>query len=554
MPIDGSSADASSVLTSLTQDFVLSAIQPGDQVVIENFPLAGTVGLTDPVVNLVNRTLTFSLDGGPDRTLTFIRDDVSLATDEVSRASVVNQINASAGEDIAQLTVGNELEFETTRDLVIRRQGTANVLVNLIAATGIFTLTATALDTETVEIDGKTYTFQLALTNVDGNVQIEVLATDTLDNLIAAINLGPGAAVAYAASTSLHPTVSAAAGVGDTMDATAKSLGVNGNTITTTTTVTGASWADDTLTSGETFFGLLEDVAGTGAALNFGTADQNNESPHAGEYNIDIGGVSPTTLTVDEVFPSSAPYTSPITRQTYRVFRSGLQRITTTAMADNEAEASLLFFDVELISEGTGDEYNIASAQQMSVTGFRSDGYFLTTSNEDLTFSAEEPVSLVLSRTILEQGVDDDPSNATQISSQNIQVTYERAPLIEDVQNFLSSDVERVVCSSPLSRHLIPVFVRFDMVYVGGSRESVVVPEVETHIRDLFPIDPLESSDIQKIVLDRGATSIDNPLDLIGIVHRVDRTVFAVRSQNFITSGRLSAFIPDVLDITRNTT
>ena len=554
VPTDGSTADAGSILTSASQDFVLSAIQAGDEVVIENHPLAGTVSLTNPVVNLVNRTLIYSLDGGPDRTLTFIRDDVSLATDEVSRQGVVNQINASAGEAIAQLTAGNELEFETTRDLVVRDTGTANILVDLVAATGILTLTAAPLDTETVVIDAKTYTFQTVLTNVDGNVQIGATAALSLNNLIDAINLGPGAGVDYAAATTLHPTVSALAGVGDTMDATANSLGVGGNSIATTTTVTGGSWGSATLTGGETFEGLLEDVAGTGGALNFGTADQNNESPHAGDYTVSTGGVAVGALTVDEAFPSSAPFTSPITRQTYRVLRAGLQRITTTAMADNEAEASLLFFDVELISEGTGDEYNIDADQQMLVTGFRSDGYFLTTSNEDLAFSASEPVSLVLSRTILEQGVDDDPSNATQVSSQNIQVTYERTPLVEDVQNYLSSDVERVVCSSPLSRHLIPVFVRFDMVYVGGSRESVVVPEVETYIRDLFPIDALESSDIQKIALDRGATSIDNPLDLIGIVHRVDRTVYAVRSQNFITSGRLSAFIPDVLDITRNTT
>ena len=126
--------------------------------------------------------------------------------------------------------------------------------------------------------------------------------------------------------------------------------------------------------------------------------------------------------------------------------------------------------------------------------------------------------------------------------------------MVEDIQNYISSDVERVVCSSPLGRHLIPVFVRFDLNYSGGSRESVVVPEVEQYIRDLFPVDPLESSDVQKLVLDRGATFIENPLDLIGIVHFTDRRVYAERSQNFITAGRLSAFIPDVINIKRRTT
>jgi len=80
-----------------------------------------------------------------------------------------------------------------------------------------------------------------------------------------------------------------------------------------------------------------------------------------------------------------------------------------------------------------------------------------------------------------------------------------------------------------------------------------VVPEVERYIRNLYPIDELESSDLQKIILDRGATSISNPLDLIAIVHYSDRTVYAARSQDSLTTGRLAAFIPDVLNITRNT-
>ena len=134
-----------------------------------------------------------------------------------------------------------------------------------------------------------------------------------------------------------------------------------------------------------------------------------------------------------------------------------------------------------------------------------------------------------------------------------MQITYDRADLVADVQSFVSSDVERVVCASPLGRHLIPHFVRFDLSYTGGSKESVVTPEIEQYIRGLYPIDELESSDVQKIVLDRGATSIENPLDLIAVVHYPDRRVYVARSQNSLTTGRLAAFIPDVLNITRNT-
>lgn len=120
-----------------------------------------------------------------------------------------------------------------------------------VAATGTLTLTGQPLDTETVVIDGKTYTFQDTLTDVDGNVHIShVDASGSLDNLIAAITLGAGSGTAYAASMTLHATVTAIAGVGDTMDATEKKKGTAGNASATTETLTNGSFGGGTLSGG----------------------------------------------------------------------------------------------------------------------------------------------------------------------------------------------------------------------------------------------------------------------------------------------------------------
>ena len=431
-PTDGSATDGDVYFDSASQDFVLSGILPGDILKVENRVLGGTVILPNPIPSLVYRTLVFSLDGGPDRTLTFIRDDSSLNPDEVSRTGAVEQINSIAGEEICQLTGTNTLEFHTKRDLVIRSTGTANMP-------------------------------------------------------------DPGDVPAFP--------------------------------------------------------GLLNQMADTGGAEDFST-DQSNASPMAGEYNIST--VSQTQLEVNTSFPAVAPYIiSPLTRQSFKVLRSGVQRIVATSMASNEAEAGLYYFDVELVSQGTGDDWNIDAHQQLTATGYRSDGYYLTTDDENLTFSDAEPVKMVLSRTLLETGVDDDPANATQLSAQNVQISYERSGMVGDIQNFVSSETERVVCSSPLGRHLLPHFVRFDMSYVGGAAESVVVPEMEDYIRKIYPQNALESSDLQKIVLDQGANSITNPIDLIAIVHYTDRSVYATRSQDSLTTGRLAAFMPDVLDVVR---
>lgn len=112
-------------------------------------------------------------------------------------------------------------------------------------AGGRLVLTANATNTEDVTIDAKVYTFEAALTDVDGNIQIGATAAETLDNLMAAINLEPwGAGSAYAASMTLHPTASAYRDTGDVLVAESKQLGTVGNAIATTENMLSGSWSN----------------------------------------------------------------------------------------------------------------------------------------------------------------------------------------------------------------------------------------------------------------------------------------------------------------------
>jgi len=437
---DGETTTGSPTLTSLSQDFNLSRVHAGDDLLLLYWPLAGTVVMPSgvPVANASGTTLTYSVDNGPWKTVTFVRDDPALAPTDVSREGIVSQINASFGDDVCSLTGTDTLEFEADMLITISETGTANELI-------------------------------------------------------------------------------------------------------------------------------LGDIAGTAPPLSFHTAGPNptgnsvqrsNRSPSYGTYRI--LSTATTTLQADAPIPIDANFTAnypgpSYPRQSYQILRPGAQRITTTDMGDNEAEAGLYYFDVELVSEGTGDIWNLAADVQMSAEGYRSEGWYLTTEDSNLSFSGVETVKIIVSRTILPDGVDDDPSNAIQITGQNLQVSYDRAPVVDSVQSYISSDIERVVCSSPLARYLSPYFVRMDVTYTGGSKVDVVQPELEDYITKLYPEDTLSSSNVQKIFLDRGATDIDNPLDLIAIVHEADRTVTARRSQDAIgTDSRLCTFIPDVLNIVRD--
>lgn len=104
-------------------------------------------------------------------------------------------------------------------------------------------------DGDTVTIDGKTYTFQAVLTNVDGNVFIGADATTTMANLAAAINLDAGAGTLYAAATTVHPTVSATS-VLARLSITAKTAGSAANAIVLAVTGGNAYWTSATMRGG----------------------------------------------------------------------------------------------------------------------------------------------------------------------------------------------------------------------------------------------------------------------------------------------------------------
>ena len=121
-----------------------------------------------------------------------------------------------------------------------------------IAASDKLRYTDPPLDTETVIIDGKTYTFQYTLTDSDGNVQIGATAEDTYDNLAAAIDLSGVAGTDYANSmTELTSVTASNDGTNGVMTVTAATAGPAGNAIAISEALTNAAW------DGELYGGTL---------------------------------------------------------------------------------------------------------------------------------------------------------------------------------------------------------------------------------------------------------------------------------------------------------
>jgi len=237
--------------------------------------------------------------------------------------------------------------------------------------------------------------------------------------------------------------------------------------------------------------------------------------------------------------------------QHFRVLRPGVQRLHSTAMSKQQ-ELGLYYMDVELISEGPGNQWNIPDNTEMTAEGYESDGYRLVVIDPNLSYSTEEDVKIELSKRILAVGQSDRPDQATLISSQNLQVNYERSALAASIQSFVSSDLERVLNASLLVRHLFPTFVHFEMSYRGGSSEDVVTDDVVDFLAGLGPDDRVESSDLQDLARRRGSNFVVNPLEILAVAHDRERRIAVDRSFNFVTKGRLSAWFPGIYKVKRD--
>lgn len=299
-----------------------------------------------------------------------------------------------------------------------------------------------------------------------------------------------------------------------------------------------------TILSGTSLSYFWTDFVGT-----YPTGASNLSPNYRGGRPYVVYNVAANDLYVTESFTSTSA-----TRQQFKVVRPGSQRTGTTQMALNTTYAGLYYADVQLVSEGTGVLYNVRKNEAMGVSGHKSLGYYMTTEQSHLSFSTAEKPHLHITPTIISIGASDDPENALHIAGQNIQINYDWSSLASAAQTFFISEYERVTNANMLVRHLLPHYVRFDLVYRGGQAETEVVSAITDYINGLNPDDQLEAVQVQNKPLSMGATSVSTPIDLVALVYAEDRSVRAEQSQDYLNTGRLAGFFVDTINAKRNTT
>lgn len=289
-----------------------------------------------------------------------------------------------------------------------------------------------------------------------------------------------------------------------------------------------------------TFLVVVRKTGTANALLGLSTTvDLDNRSANAGTYVINTPRID--SLVLDTPLPATE------TRMQFSIVRRGSQRLGSTGMSAQKGEGGLYYMDVELVSEGTGDQYNLPTGSSLEVAGCRVDGYTLRTRNPELSFSPLEDVDIVFSRSINEVGTNDDPEEATYLTGRSFALSGDRSSLIASYQTYLQADTQRDICANPLARCLLPHFVRFTLPYTGGPKPSALLPVLESHVHALFPEDSLEVASLVSKVRQEGATAVVSPLTLFAVVYRQDRRVTLERSQDRINVDALAAFYPDQL-------
>ena len=163
-----------------------------------------------------------------------------------------------------------------------------------VSATGVLTAAANPADGSTVTVGTTVYTFESGTIDAAYEVLIGATASDSLDNLIAAVNGAAGEGTLYGTGTEANPDATAAAGAGDTVDFTAIASGTAGNSVATTEVSGQLSFAAATLLGGTN--GLIE-VA----------SDLTTETPTGDNPTLVVVGFQFDTADVDIDVSGSLP-------------------------------------------------------------------------------------------------------------------------------------------------------------------------------------------------------------------------------------------------------
>lgn len=221
-------------------------------------------------------------------------------------------------------------------------------------------------------------------------------------------------------------------------------------------------------------------------------------------------------------------------RQPYRIYRRDLRRVNPTEMAAHK-EGPLYYFDTEVVSLGPSAAHNISKDAYLTLRPrtYWCNGYRFRADDYTLTYSMKESGVVELPLRVLPLDSADSLDSFLTVAQAPVEVSYERADIVKQFQEFLDSPEDRVTAANMLARHFLPAYVSYDASYSGGSAPSVVAKDVIEYI-DNLPIEtPIDVSELQHLIEKRGGNP-ETPTKVVAIIHDWNRRMWAEFSDNKI--------------------
>lgn len=245
------------------------------------------------------------------------------------------------------------------------------------------------------------------------------------------------------------------------------------------------------------------------------------------EFTITAVTPSPTTSRVDFVGTGKDGFNQP-----FRIYRKNVRRVNPTEMA-TKTLGSLYYFDTEVVSLEPQDAANIEEQSYLTPKEgtYKAFGYRHQVDDFTLTYSMLESGKVLIPTSILPLDNADSPDNFISLIGTPIEVSYERADVVQRIEEFLNSPQDRITSANMLARHFLPAYASFDATYEGGSAPSVIAEDIYKYIDTLPVEEPIDVSEIQDLIRQRGGNP-DTPTKVIIVLHDWDRKMWAEFSED----------------------
>lgn len=194
----------------------------------------------------------------------------------------------------------------------------------------------------------------------------------------------------------------------------------------------------------------------------------------------------------------------------------------------------------------------ISDDTQLFVENHNSLGYEMVVKNSNYSYSLGEECSIRTTSVILSD-IQNDFAAPYPLPGAEVTISYDKAPVVSDIQSFLLDKSLRVVCNNPLSKHFLPAYPLVSLNYGDSNLSPFAVKAlIEDFFKTLYPNKPLELYDLSALLARKGVGYVEFPQYVSFLVHDEDRVLRIIRDVDIIYLSKHFHIMEDVSGVLVN--